>query len=52
MTKLDRVIRMSEDAKALPEFEVKTLMRPNHKAFQVGSSWLGQVGIGQSSWEV
>ena len=42
---------MSEDAGALPECKVKTLMTPDHTAFRVCSSVYGPVGIGRSSWK-
>ena len=42
---------MSGDAGALPECEVKTLLTPNHTAFQVHISGLGRAGIGRSFWE-
>ena len=33
-----RIVCMSKDAGVLPECEVKTMMTPNHTAFQVHSS--------------
>ena len=42
---------MSGDAGALSECEVKTLMTPDHTAFQLRSSGKGQTGIGRSSWK-
>ena len=41
--------RMSGDAGAHQECEVKILMTPNHTAVQVRISGLGQAGIGRSS---
>ena len=37
---------MSEDVGAVPECEVMTLVTPNHSAFLVCSSGLGQAKIG------
>ena len=44
--------RMSGDAGALPECEVKTLMSCDHTAIFVSSSGWSRVGIGRSAAEV
>ena len=44
-----KIGRMTGDAGALPEYEVKTLMTPDYAALQVHSSGKDRAGIAQSS---